>query len=162
MSMVRHYTTSKDPLMSLLTHDTFSQMPMQEPTPLAMVGKDNKPYSNRTDRHPTGKPATMPGLNAESLECHFSWTDVREILGCFQHLPAEECYLNIPEASAIDNPLDMEAIKEQQEADQELQQQATKYMDGCVCKLGHRCTGPFPRRPTKAQGRAPSAPRRCS
>ncbi len=32
----------------------------------------------------------------------------------------------------------------------------------CVCKLGHRCAGPFPRRPFKAQGRAPSTPRCCS
>jgi hypothetical protein len=31
----------------------------------------------------------------------------------------------------------------------------------CVCKLGHQCAGPFPQRPIKAQGRAPSAPRHC-
>jgi hypothetical protein len=76
----------------------------------------------------------MPGLNAESLECHFSLTDDREMSDCFQHLPAKECYLNIPEDAAIDNPLDMEAIKEQQEADGELQQQATKCTDRYVCK----------------------------
>ncbi len=100
--------------------NTFSWMLMQEPPPLAMVGKDNTPYSNRTGCRPTGEPATMPGLNAESLECHFSWTDDREMSGCFQHLPAKECYLNIPEDTAIDNLLDMEAIKEQHKADQEL------------------------------------------
>jgi hypothetical protein len=48
---------------------------------------------------------------------------------CFTHLPDEECYLNLPQDSAIDNPLDMEAIKEQQDADNELQHQATKYAD---------------------------------
>jgi hypothetical protein len=48
---------------------------------------------------------------------------------CFQHLPAKECYLNLPEDAAKPNPLDMEAIKEQQDADQELQHQAKKYAD---------------------------------
>jgi hypothetical protein len=43
------------------------------------------------------------------------------MLECFQHLPAEECFLNLPEDSAVDNPLDIEAIKEEQDADQELQ-----------------------------------------
>ena len=41
-------------------------------------------------------------------------TDDRELSECFQHLPAEECYLNLPEDSATDNPLDIEAIKKQQ------------------------------------------------
>ncbi len=36
--------------------------------------------------------------------------------------------------AAVDNPLDMEAIKEQQDADQELQHQANKYADRYICK----------------------------
>jgi hypothetical protein len=36
------------------------------------------------------------------------------------YLPTEECYLNLPSNSAVDNPLDMEMIKEQQDADDDL------------------------------------------
>ncbi len=94
-----------------------------------MVGKEDMPHNHRTNLRPIGEPTTAPESNADSLKCHFSWTDDREILECFQHLPAKECYLNLPEDAAIDNPLDMEAIKEQQDADQELRQQADKYAD---------------------------------
>jgi hypothetical protein len=92
---------------------------MQESMPLTMLGKEDTPYNHRADSRPNDKPTTMPGLNAESLECHFSWTDDKEMLDCFQFStsPSRGCYLNIPEDAAIDNPLDMEAIKEQQEAD---------------------------------------------
>jgi len=53
---------------------------------------------------------------------------------CLAHLPEEECYLNLPADAAVDNPLDMETIKEQQDADNELQRQATKYADRYVRK----------------------------
>jgi hypothetical protein len=52
---------------------------------------------------------------------------------CIAHLPPEECYLNLPADSAVDNPLDMEMIK-QQDADNNLQRQATKYADQYVRK----------------------------
>ena len=105
--------------------DTFSRMPMQESTPLAMVGKEDTLRKRETARRPTGEPTTVSEQDADPLDCHFSFTDDREMSECFQHLPAEDCYLNLPEDSAVDNPLDMEAIKEQQDADQELQQAAT-------------------------------------
>ena len=53
---------------------------------------------------------------------------------CLAHLPDKECYLNLPPDSAIDNPLDMEMIKEQQDADNNLQCQVTTYADRYVRK----------------------------
>ncbi len=89
--------------------DTFSRMPMQGTVPLAMVGKDES--------------------KIDPFDCHFLFTDDREMTKCFVHLPEEECYLNLPPDSMINNPLDMDAIKEQQDADNELQNQAGKYAD---------------------------------
>jgi hypothetical protein len=53
---------------------------------------------------------------------------------CLAYLPGNECYLNLPADSAVDNPLDIEMIKEQQDADNNLQRQATKYADRYVRK----------------------------
>ena len=94
--------------------DTFSCVLMQDTMLLAMVGKDES--------------------EIDPFECHFSFTDDREMTTGFVHLLEEECYLNLPPYSAIDNPLDMDAIKEQQDADNELQNQATKYVDCYICK----------------------------
>jgi hypothetical protein len=46
----------------------------------------------------------------------------------------DECYLNLPPDSAINNPLDMDVMKEQQDADNKLQDQATKNADHYICK----------------------------
>ena len=56
------------------------------------------------------------------------------MMECLVHLPDEECYLNLPPDSAVDNPLDMETIKEQQDADNDLLRQATKYADRYIRK----------------------------
>jgi hypothetical protein len=48
---------------------------------------------------------------------------------CFKCLPDEECYLNLPDNMVDTNPLDMENIKEQKDADDALLQHATKYAD---------------------------------
>ncbi len=53
---------------------------------------------------------------------------------CLAHLLDKEGYLNLPPDSTIDNPLDMEMIKEQQDADNNLQCQATTYADRYVRK----------------------------
>jgi hypothetical protein len=45
---------------------------------------------------------------------------------CFTCLPGKECYLNLPGDMVDDNPLDMENIKEQQDTDDALLQNATK------------------------------------
>jgi hypothetical protein len=87
---------------------------MKSNTPLTMVGKEESP--------------TNP------LECHFSVTDDKELMEYIAHLPPEECYLNLPADSAVDNSLDMEMIKEQQDADNDLQRHATKYPDRYVHK----------------------------
>jgi transposase InsO family protein len=63
------------------------------------------------------------------LDNFYSLTDDSEMLQCFTCLPSEECYLNLPEDLITDNPLDMENIKEKQDADDLLQNQADKYTD---------------------------------
>jgi hypothetical protein len=75
-------------------------MPTQNTTPVIMVGKEES--------------------SADLLNCHFSFTDDKEMMECLTHLPDEECYLNLPPDSAIDNPLDKETIEEQQDADNDL------------------------------------------
>jgi hypothetical protein len=64
-----------------------------------------------------------------SLDNYFSWTDNSEMFECFKFLPDKECCLNLPDNMVDNNPLDMENIKEQQEADDALLQHATKYAD---------------------------------
>jgi hypothetical protein len=93
---------------------TFSRMPMKTTTPLIMVEKEE----------PTADP----------LECHFSVTNDVKLMKCLAYLPDKECYLNLPVDSAVDNPLDLETIKEQQDTDNNLQRQATKYADRYVRK----------------------------
>jgi hypothetical protein len=58
---------------------------MKNTTPLTMVGKEES--------------------TADPLECHLSVTDDKELMQCMTYLPAEECYLNLPANSAVDNPL---------------------------------------------------------
>ena len=70
----------------------------------------------------------------DPFDCYFLFTDDREMTKCFVHLPEEECYLNLPPDSVINNPLDMDAIKEQQDADNELQNQASKCADCYIHK----------------------------
>jgi hypothetical protein len=94
--------------------NTFSLMPMKNTTPLTMVGKEES--------------------TADPLEYHTSVTDDKDLMECMAYLPAEECYLNLPAESAVDNPLDMETIKEQQDTDNNLQLQVTKYPDQYVRK----------------------------
>jgi hypothetical protein len=48
---------------------------------------------------------------------------------CFKCLPDKECYLNLPDGMVDTNPLDMENIKEQHDADDALLQHAIKYAD---------------------------------
>ncbi len=67
-------------------------------------------------------------------ESYFSWTDDKEMVECFLNLRDEECYLNLPD-KIIDHPLDMENIKENQNADKELQKQAQQYSDCYSRKL---------------------------
>ena len=65
----------------------------------------------------------------------FSWTDDKEMVERFLILPDEECYLNLPD-KIIDHPLDMENIKEKQDADNALQQHTESIQTAfCAVKL---------------------------
>jgi hypothetical protein len=69
-----------------------------------MVGKEDTSRKQAPARLPTGEPTTASEQDADPLDCHFSLTNDREMSECFQHLPAEECCLNLPEDPAVDNP----------------------------------------------------------
>jgi hypothetical protein len=71
-------------------------------------------------------------VNEAPLDNYFSLTNDKGMLGCFKCLPDEECCLNLPDNMVDNNPLNMENIKEQQDADYALLQQATKYADCCT------------------------------
>ena len=86
-------------------------MPMQETMLLAMVGKEDMPHNHRNGCRPTFEPTTAPVSETDSVDCHFSFTEDKEMM------EGGMCYLNLLPDSAIDNPLDMDAIKEQQDAD---------------------------------------------
>ena len=77
---------------------------MQVPMTLAMVGKEDTSRKQEPACLPIGEPTTASEQDADPLDCHFSLTDDREMSECFQHLPAEECCLNLPEDPAVDNP----------------------------------------------------------
>jgi hypothetical protein len=49
-------------------------------------------------------------------------------------LPDKEYFLNLPDNMIDNNPLDIENIKEQQDADDALLQHVTKYTDQFMCK----------------------------
>jgi hypothetical protein len=70
-----------------------------------------------------------------SLDKCFSWTNDREILECFACLTDEKCYLTPPGDMVEDNFLDIENIKQQQDADNELLQLSNKYPE---CHM-HKC-----------------------
>ena len=82
---------------------------------------------SRTD-DPTSSMVGKKEPRQDLAESYFSWTDDKEMVECFLNLPDEECYLNLPDKIS-DHPLDMENIKENQNADKELQKQAQRYSD---------------------------------
>jgi hypothetical protein len=84
-----------------------------------MVGKQ-QPAGNNIDKD---------DINEAPLDNYFFWTDNKEMLNCSTCLPDKKCYLNLPDDIVDNNPLDMENIKEQQDADDALLQYATKYAD---------------------------------
>jgi hypothetical protein len=99
--------------------DTFSQL-LQKDTPVSpTVGK----------KRPAEHSINEDDVNETPLDNYFSWVDDREMFECLKCLPDDECYLNLPDNMVDTNPLDMENIKEQQDADDALLQHATKYAD---------------------------------
>jgi hypothetical protein len=101
--------------------DTFSRLARNDTPASPAVGKEEQhsPTSKRKREDDEDVP----------LESFFSLADDRDMLQCFACLPTEECYLNLPDDLVTDNPLDMENIKEKQDADNALQQNAAKYTD---------------------------------
>ena len=94
--------------------DTFSRMGIKEDPNINTVGKS----TNNGDAKSTIK-----------YENFHSFLDDPDIAECFMTLPIEECYLNLPNVSAVDSPLDMETISEKQQEDTELLARMTKYKD---------------------------------
>ncbi len=99
--------------------DTFSQLLRNDNLTLPAVGK-KQPAENNIDKD---------DVDGTPLDNYFSWIDDREMLNCFTCLPNEESYLNLPDNWIDNNPLNMENIKEQQDADDTLLQHATKHAD---------------------------------
>ena len=49
-----------------------------------------------------------------------SLIDESKLAECFSALPEKECYLNIPNTSTVDSPLDIQTIHENKKEDTEL------------------------------------------
>ena len=94
--------------------DTFSRMGRKEDANLNTVKKSTADNSNKS---------TIKYQNFHSI------MDDPDIAECFVTLPFEECYLNLPNDSAIDSPLDMQTISEKQKEDTELVARMNKHKD---------------------------------
>ncbi len=99
--------------------DTFSWLLRKDILASPAVGK----------KQPAVHSINEDDVDETPLDNYFSWVDNREMFECFKCLPNEECYLNLPDDMVDTNPMDMENIKEQQDADDALLQHATKYAD---------------------------------
>jgi hypothetical protein len=102
--------------------DTFSWLSRKDTPVSPAVGK----------KQPAEPSIDEDDVDETPLDNYFSWVDNREMFKCFKYLPDKECYLNLPDDMVDTNPLDMENIKEQQDADDILLQHAAKYADRYV------------------------------
>ena len=101
----------KDPVNVI--DDTFSCMGCKEGLNLNTVGKRTDNVSKSTIKY----------------ENFYSILDDSDIAECLLTLPIEECYLNLPNDSAVDSPLDMQTISEEQKVDTELVACMNKHKD---------------------------------
>jgi hypothetical protein len=100
--------------------DTFSRLSRSDtPTSSTAGTKHRLAADNNTSEFDDDTP----------LDNFFSLTEDSEMLKYFTCLPSEECYINLPDDLVTDNPLNMENIKEKQDADNALQQHTEKYSD---------------------------------
>ncbi len=81
------------------------------------------------EKYPAETIIVKNDVDETPLDNCFSWTDVREMLNCFDCLPDKEYYFDLPKDMIDINQLDMENIKKQQDADDALLQHATKCED---------------------------------
>jgi hypothetical protein len=101
--------------------DTFSRLGRQEDVTQPLAGKKpNDIHMDVANNEIKGK---------ISYENFHSLIDEPELARCFLALPDEECYLNIPNESALDSPLDIQTIHEKQKEDTELLARKQKYSD---------------------------------
>ncbi len=99
--------------------DTFSRLLQKDSPASPTVGK----------KQPAEHGIEEDDVNETPCDNYFSWVNDREMFECCKFLPDQECYLNLPDNMVDTNPLDMENIKEQQDADDALLQHAAKYAD---------------------------------
>jgi len=95
--------------------DTFSRMGIRE--------------DPSTTGSTVGKSANNGHSSTIKYENFHSILDDPELAECFMALPDEECYLNLPNTSAVDSPLDMQTISEKQKDDTELLARKNKHKD---------------------------------
>jgi hypothetical protein len=107
--------------------DTFSRLSRKDTPASPAVGK----------KQPAEHSINEDDADETPPDNYFPWVDDREMFECFKCLPDEECYLNLPDDMVDTNPLDMENIKEPQDADDALLQHAAKYVDQYM----RNCTG---------------------
>ena len=109
--------------------DTFSRM-----------GRLDDPATTSVGKSPESTGSTI------KYENFYSFFDDADIADCLLNLPDEECYLNLPNGTAAESPLDMQTISEKQLDDEKLIARANKHkelyfkkkLDGhtilCYCK----------------------------
>ncbi len=111
MSIVQHYITSKGPAISLLTHFYAHQCKRLHLWP--WWGRKTPP----TTIEPTAvQTASQPLSQSQMLTPSSAISHGQMTEKCWS--VSNTSYLNQPADAAVDNPSDMEAIKEQQDADQ--------------------------------------------
>ena len=79
---------------------------------------------SRLGRRDDAAPQVSVGKNAANTDIDntfYSLLDNPEIAECLLALPHDEYYVNLPTATGSESPLDLEALKEKQNADKELQ-----------------------------------------
>ncbi len=89
------------------------------------------------EKYPAEKIIDKNDVDETPLDNCLSWTDVREMLDCFNCLPDKEYYFDLPENMIDNNQLDMEIIKKLWDADDALLQHAPK----CVDQYMHKRIG---------------------
>ena len=98
--------------------DTFSRLGRQYDVTQPLVGKNTN--NNVADNENRG--------NISYKKFYFS-IDEPKLAECFLALPNKECYLNIPNTSAVDSPLDIQTIHENQIEDMKLLACKDKHSD---------------------------------
>ena len=95
--------------------DTFSRLGRLDNATTPLVGKN------------AGQSANNENESTITYENFHSILDDPQLAECFLALPDEDCYLNLPNTSAVDSPLDLQTISESQQDDTELLARVEKH-----------------------------------